>query len=138
MIKSLYVVFSVKIEARTYRTVAERVGGKAVGSTAPVAWRIRTGGLWKSNIKDKLILAADFDEGFLTAVREGDWENTKAARRVRGVQSAVDDVGDEAGADRLQRVLCASVFEATLSGGRITIPREIVWLVQRDNDEHRA
>lgn len=127
-----------KLDTKTYRTRAEEPKiGKAEEQRDATSWRIRTGGLWLAKQKEGLILVADFDKGCVAAVREEEWEGSHPQRRITNLDLGIEDVEDEEQGERLKRIRAASVFRATLSNGRVAIPREIVWLLQRDNEEAR-
>ncbi len=131
-------VFSVKTNPQTYRTKAEEIRGKKTEkSRAELSWRVRGGGFWPDNLKEELLLLPDFEMGYIAAVREDDWEGSKPARALADLDSELDDAVDGERADRLERVRAASVFRGSLSNGKVAIPREIVWLLQRDNEDDR-
>lgn len=127
-----------KLDTKTYRTRAEdsKIGESGQRRDA-TSWRIRTGDLWPVKHKDELVLVPDFDKGCVSAVREEQWEGSDPQRRIANLESEIEDVEDEEERERLKRIRAASVFRTTLSDGRVTIPREIVWLLQRDNEEAR-
>ena len=128
-----------KTDTRTYRTVAEEVGGKKRGrGQLAASWRIRCGEFWAEGVADKevVFLVPDFEAGYIAAVREANWDESQPARAIGDLDAEVEDSDDER-EQRLKRVRATSILRGSLSGGRFAIPREIVWLLQRDNEELR-
>lgn len=127
-----------KNDTRTYRTTAEEVRSKKTQEDrVPVSWRIRGGGFWAEDLKGQLFLIPDFEVGYIAVVREEDWHGSQPAHALADLDAAIEEAEDRQGAECLKRVRAASVFRGSLSKGKAAIPREIVWLLQRDNEEQR-
>ncbi|MGB2986946.1 MAG: hypothetical protein WBE26_13825 [Phycisphaerae bacterium] len=101
------------------------------------SWRIRGGGFWPDGLKEELVLVPSFEVGYIAAVRKADWNRSQPARALAGIDSAIEEAEDGDEAVRLKRLRAASVFHGSLSNGKVAIPREIVWLLQRDNEKQR-
>ena len=80
---------------------------------------------------------SDFGLGYIAAVREEAWEGSGPASSLAGIDSELQEAQDDDHAARLKRLRAASLVRASLSNGKLTIPREIVWLLQRGNEEQR-
>lgn len=125
-----------KINQRTYRTKAEYPRDKKTEkSRAKWSWRVRGCGFWPDDLKEELLLLPNFEIGYIAAIRQDDWEGSSLALALADFDSELDDAVDDDRAERLKRVRAASVFQGSLSNGRVVIPREIAWLLQRENEE---
>ena len=79
------------------------------------------------------MLIPDYDEGYVAVVPKDAWPDSEQARSLEDVDSAIAEHEETGEAKRLRRRRAASVFRATVSGGRLTVPQEINWLLDRDN-----
>ncbi len=112
-------------------------GKKNEEDQVAISWRIRGGAFWPGDLKGELVLVPNFDEGYIAAVREEDWEGSPLERVLADLDSEIDDAEHDERGERLKRVRAASIFRGSLSKGKVAIPREIVWLLQRDNETQR-
>lgn len=127
-----------EVERETYRTTAEEVRGKKTEEgLGPVSWRIRGGEFWAPSLTEEVLLVVDFDVGYIAVIREADWNESEAARRLADLDDAIGDAEDEEERDRLARRRAASVFRGSLSRDSVRIPREIAWMLQRNNEKAR-
>lgn len=94
--------------------------------------------MWPSKIKEDLILVPDFQLGCLAVVRESEFSGTDVSQSIEDLHATIEN-GDSDPAElrQLQRISAASRLTAKLSGGKLTIPREIVWLLRRGNEQER-
>ena len=134
--RSLHVVIPVKINQRTYRSKADEVKDKKIEkSRTESSCRVRGCGCWPDDLKEELLLLPNYEIGYIAAIRQDDWEGSRLALALADFDSELDDAVDDDLAERLKRVRAASVYGGSLSNGRVAIPRDIAWLLQRENEE---
>jgi|GEM_PF-5606194 len=96
------------------------------------AWRLRTG-FWAQSPTGVVLLVPDFEQGYIAAIREDDWKGSAEAQELADLDAEIEECEDPPKTQRLKRFRAAGLFGSNLSKGRLTIPRDIVWLVARDN-----
>lgn len=102
------------------------------------SWRVRGGPIWPNEIKEDLIFVPDFQLGFLAVVPESEFSDSDVSQSITDLQETIESSdSDPAELRQLQRIAAASRLTAKLSGGKLAIPREIVWLLRRGNEQDR-
>lgn len=101
------------------------------------SWRVRVLDFWPADVKEDVRLVPDYEKGLIAAVREDAWEGSILERTVSELDAEAVGVDDSEEADRLSRFRAAALFHGRLENGRLAIPKEVVWLLQRDNEQER-
>jgi len=103
-------------------------------------WRIRVDGFWGAG-PDEVFLFADYKLGRVAIVRTRDWAGSETAECVQQLDAECEscDPASELRPELIQtrRTRAACLVKRPLSSGRITIPREIIWVLQLENETAR-
>jgi len=98
-----------------------------------VSWRVAVSRLWGHRRGGPVVLRAYFDERCIAAVRASEWAHSPQKQELGQLERLLDDELDLRTARDVRRSIACAVFDARLASGKLTIPKEIVWLLAQDN-----
>jgi hypothetical protein len=90
--------------------------------------------VWGDDARGSLRLVPNYREGYITVVRDEDWEGSAAALALQQLDEDVAAAAEEETRRVLQRARSAAVFDGKLAGGRAAIPPDLVWMLQTGDD----
>ena len=125
-----------KIDRQTSTTTAEEVGAKKADRIAP-SWRVRVSEFWPEDVKEDVGLVPDYDKGLIAVVRDDAWAGSVLERSISELDADLERAGETVEGNRFSRLRAAALFRGHPENGRLAIPKEVVWLLQRDNEQER-
>lgn len=117
---------------RVLRTKAELVAGK--GDPGATSWRVPVGRFWDTAGAGVVFLVPEYDDGYIKAIREGDWDSSDEAKQLERLEEEMAEEDEAREASRLRRRFAGFRFQARASAGKLRLPKHVVWLIARDND----
>ena len=126
-----------KIETLAYLTTGDvRRTKKKEGKDRSRSWRVSVDKFWGESDSGTVYFVPDYDLGYISAIRAADWPGSAQAQALADLDADIGDSDDQHEKRRLRRLRAAFVFDGVLSQGRISVPRELVWILEREN-KHR-